>query len=64
MTKVEGAKPGGNNLLKEFAMTFQKGNGAIGFGECIVRFLWFRDNDNLGLTSQVKMKVEGRIPKK
>ena len=43
----------GNNLLKEFATTFQEADGTVGLGETIVRLTWFGDDDDEGILPRV-----------
>ena len=54
MVKVKRAKPSGDNLLKDFAMTFEKGDGMISFGKGIIRLLGLGDDNNFGLAPGVK----------
>ena len=57
MTEVEGAKTGGDDFLKKFAVALEKGDGAVGFCKGVVRFLWFRNDYNLRFAPRVKMET-------
>jgi hypothetical protein len=38
----------GNNLLKQFPVALEEGDGMVGFGKAIVWLIGFGDRDNLG----------------
>ena len=45
-------------------MTLKEGDGPVGFGKGIVRFLGLGNNNHLSLAPRVKAKMKGGIPKK
>jgi len=51
----------GNNLLKEFSTTFEEADGAIGFGEAVVGFVWFWDDDNQCVFPRMESEGDGRV---
>lgn len=51
----------GNDFLEELAATLKEGNGAIGFGEAIVRFGQFWDDNDKHIRPQVVSKGDRGI---
>jgi len=51
----------GDDLLEELSTTFEKADGAIGFGKAIIGFVWLWYNDNQCVFPRVEAEGDGRI---